>query len=107
MYIELFFFSMTETDLRITTKLTQYRFGRSSGEFQINLVIKPDKKIKIILCFSSKNYGFVFQEREIFENLLEEDLLPDGWYLVLQYDLIEVEMPYFKHNNITEFVLIR
>ena len=40
---------MTETDFRIKTKLTLYRFERSSEELQINLVIEPDKKIKIIL----------------------------------------------------------
>ena len=97
---------MTETDFRIKTKLTRYRFERSSEELQINLVIKPDKKIKIILCFSLENYVFASQEREIIEDLLEEDLLPDCWYLVGQYELIEVEPPYFKHNNITEFVLI-
>ena len=98
---------MSETELRIKTKLIEYRFERSSDELQINLAVYPDKKIKITLCFSSENYDFASQEREYIENLLEEDLSPDGWYLVSHYELIEVERPYFKHNNITEFVLIR
>ena len=98
---------MSETELRIKTKLIEYRFERSSDDLQINLAVYPDKKIKITLCFSSENYDFASQEREYIENLLEEDLSPDGWYLVPHYELIEVERPYFKHNNITEFVLIR
>ena len=97
---------MIETDFRIKTKLIQYRSERSSEELQINLVVKLDKKITIILCFSSENYDFASQEREHIEDLLEEDLPPDGWYLVLHYELIKLETPYFKHNNITEFVLI-
>ena len=73
---------MTETEFRIKTKLIGYRSERSSEELHINLVFYPDKKIKITLCFSSENYKFAFQEREIIEDLLEEDLSPDGWYLV-------------------------
>ena len=98
---------MTETEFRIKTKLIGYRSERSSEELQINLVFYPDKKIKITLCFSSENYEFASQERVIIKDLLEEDLLPDDWYLVLHYKLIEVEVAYFKHNNITEFVLAR
>ena len=98
---------MSKTEFRIKTKLIGYRSEKSSEELQINLVFYLDKKIKITLCFSSENYEFASQEREIIEDLLEEDLLPDGWYLVLHYELIEVEVAYFKHNNITEFVLIR
>ena len=98
---------MSETELRIKAKSTEYRFERSSDELQINLVVNPDKKIKTNLCFSSENYDFASQEREYIEDLLEEDLSPDGWYLVPHCELIEVERPYFKHNNITEFVLIR
>ena len=97
---------MTETEFKIKTKLIGYRSERSSEELQINLVFYPDKKIKITLCFSSENYEFASQEWEIIEDLLEEDLFPDGWYLVLHYELIEVDVSYFKHNNITEFVLI-
>ena len=56
---------MTETDFRIRTKLTEYRFERSSEKLQINLAIYPDKKkIKITLCFSSENYEFASQKRE-------------------------------------------
>ena len=98
---------MTETDFRIITKLTEYRFERGSEKLQINLVIYPDKKIKITFCFSSENYEFGSQERESIEDLLEEDLSPDGWYLLLHYELIEVETSCFKHNNITNFVLIQ
>ena len=98
---------MTETDPRIKTKLIRYRFERSSEELQINHVIYSDKKIKITLCFLSENYNFASQEREIIEDLLEEDLSPDGWYLVLPYELVEVDVPYFTHNNITNFVLIQ
>ena len=98
---------MSETELRIKTKLIEYRFERSSDELQINLAVYPDKKIKVTLCFSSENYDFASQEREYIEDMLEEDLSPDGWYLVPHYELIEVERLYFKHNNITEFVLIR
>ena len=98
---------MTETDHRIKTKLIRYRFERSSEELQINHVIYPDKKIKVTLCFLSENYNFASQEREIIEDLLEEDLSPDGWYLVPHYELIEADAPYFKHNNITNFVLIQ
>ena len=58
-----------------------------------------------IKCIS--NYEFASEEREIIEDLLEEDLSHDGWYLVLHYELIEVEAAYFKHNNYTEFDLIR
>ena len=97
---------MTETEFRIKTKLIGYRSERSSEELQINLVFYPDKKIKITLCFSSENYEFASQEREIIEDLLEEDLPPDVWYLVPHYKLIEVEVAYFKHNNITKFVSI-
>ena len=98
---------MTETEFRMKTKLIGYRSERSSEELQINLVFYPDKKIKITLCFSSENYEFTSQEREIIEDLLEEDLSPDSWYLVPHYELIELEAAYFKHNNITEFVLIQ
>ena len=97
---------MTETEFRIKTKLIGYRSERSSEELQINLVFYPDKKIKITLCFSSENYEFASQEREIIEDLLEEDLPPDVWYLVPHYKLIEVEAAYFKHNNITKFASI-
>ena len=97
---------MTETEFRIKTKLIGYRSERSSEELQINLAFYPDKKIKITLCFSSENYEFASQEREIIEDLLEEDLPPDVWYLVPHYKLIEVEAAYFKHNNITKFVSI-
>ena len=91
----------------IKAKLIGYRSERSSEELQINLVFYPEKKIKITLCFSSENYEFASQEREIIEDLLEEDLSHDGQYLVLHYKLIKEEAAYFKHNNITEFVLIR
>ena len=97
---------MTETEFRIKAKLIRYRSERSSEELQINLVFYPEKKIKITLCFSSENYEFASQEREIIEDLLEEDLPPDVWYLVPHYKLIEVEAAYFKHNNITKFVSI-
>ena len=46
---------MSETELRIKTKLIEYRFERSSDDLQINLAVYPDKKIKITLCFSSEN----------------------------------------------------
>ena len=98
---------MTETEFRMKTKLIGYRSERSSEELQINLVFYPDKKIKITLCFSSENYEFASQEREIIEDLLEEDLSPGSWYLVPHYELIEVEAAFFKHDNITEFILIR
>ena len=98
---------MGKTEFRIKTKLSEYKFERSSEELQINLVIYPNEKIKITLCFSSENYESASQEREFIEDLLEEDLLPDGWYLVPQYEFIEVDASYFKHNNITNFVLIR
>ena len=91
----------------IKAKLIGYRSERSSEELQINLVFYPEKKIKITLCFSSENYEFASQEREIIEDLLKEDLLPGSWYLVPHYELIEVEAAFFKHNNITEFILIR
>ena len=91
----------------IKAKLIGYRSERSSEELQINLVFYPEKKIKITLCFSSENYEFASQEREIIEDLLKEDLLPGSWYLVPHYKLIEVEAAFFKHNNITEFILIR
>ena len=97
---------MTETEFRMKTKLIGYRSERSSEELQINLVFYPDKKIKITLCFSSENYEFASQEREIIEDLLEEDVSPDVWYFVLHYKLIEVEAAYFKHNNITKFVSV-
>ena len=74
---------------------------------ELILPFYPDKKIKITLCFLSENYEFASQEREFIEDLLEEDLSPDGWYLVPHYKLIGVEAPYFKHNNIIELVLIR
>ena len=98
---------MSEIEFRIKTKLIQCRFERSSEKLQINLVVYPGEKIKITLCFSSENYEFASQEREFIEDLLEEDFSPDGWYLVPQYKLIEVEASYFKNNNITNFVLIR
>ena len=98
---------MSETEFRIKTKLIQYRFERISEKLQMNLVVYPGEKIKIILCFLSENYEFASQEREFLEDLLEEDLSPEGWYLVPQYEWIEVEASYFKHSNITNFVLIR
>lgn len=94
-------------DITIANKLWRYKFKRSNEKVQINLVIKRNKKIKIVLCFSSENYGFAFQEREIIEDLLEDNLSFDGWYLIPQYFITEVEKPFFKHNNITEFVLVR
>ena len=98
---------MEEVDLRIAEKLVQYRFERNNEEFQINLCIERDKTIKITLCFSSKNWHFASEEREYIEDLLENDLSSDGWYLIPEYKLIDVEVPYFKHNNITQFILIR
>ena len=56
---------MTETDFRIKTKLTLYRFERSSEELQINLVIEPNKTFKITICFSSKNYQFAFKKEKL------------------------------------------
>ena len=55
---------MIETDFRIKTKSTEYRFERSSEKLQINLAAYPDKNIKITLCFPSENYEFASQERE-------------------------------------------
>ena len=46
---------MGKTEFRIKTKLSEYKFERSSEELQINLVIYPSEKIKITLCFSSEN----------------------------------------------------
>ena len=56
---------MSKTKFRIKTKLIGYRPERSSEELQIDLVFYPDKKIKITFCFSSENYEFASQEREI------------------------------------------
>lgn len=95
---------MAETDFIIANKLWRYKFDRSSKVLQINIVIGPDKKIRIILCFSSENYSFAFKTCGL-EDLLEDDPSPYGWYLVTRYDIIEVEVPFFKHNNIAEFVL--
>ena len=75
--------------------------------FKLTLSFTLRRRLKLLFVFHLKNYEFASQEREIIEDLLEEDLLPDGWYLVLHYKLIEVEVAYFKHNNITEFVLAR
>ena len=105
--IELKFLAWAKQNLEKKKKLIQYRFERSIEKLQINLVVYSCEKIKITPCFSSENYEFVSQERELTEDLLEEDLLPDSWYLVPQYELIEVEASYFKRNNITNFVLIR
>ena len=98
---------MGETEFRIKTKLDEYKFERSSEELKINLVVYPGKKIKITICFSSQSYEFASQERELIKDLLEGDFSPDGWYLVLQYKLIEIDASYFKHNNITNFVSIQ
>ena len=98
---------MEEVDFRIAEKLAQYRFERSNEELQINLRIGRDKTIKITLCFSSKNCHFAFEEREYIEDLLKNDLSSDGWYLIPEYKLTDVEVPYFRHNNITQFILIR
>ena len=93
----MFFFSkkMSE-DITIANKLWRYKFERSCEKLQINLVIQRDKKIKIVFCFSSENYGFAFQEREFIEDFLEDNLLSDGWHLIPRYFITEVEVPFLK-----------
>ena len=123
-------------DITIANKLWRYKFKRSNEKVQINLVIKRNKKIKIVLCFcvSSSRVRESSRERdrqtetdrqrqsdrdrqtetdrqrqrqtetdrerqretEIIEDLLEDNLSSDGWYLTPQYFITEMEVPFFK-----------
>ena len=53
-------------DITIANKLWRYKFKRSNEKVQINLVIKRNKKIKIVLCFcvSSSRVRESSRERE-------------------------------------------
>ena len=52
-------------DITIANKLWRYKFKRSNEKVQINLVIKRNKKIKIVLCFCvSSSRVRVFQKRQ-------------------------------------------
>ena len=51
-YLKIFYtFRKMNQDITIANKLWRYKFKRSNEKVQINLVIKRNKKIKIVLCF--------------------------------------------------------
>ena len=96
-----------EIQSQIIDKRFNYKFERSSDKLCINLVISGSKKIKIILSFPSHHFGIGFKEREVIEDVLDDFLSPDGWYLIPPYFITEVNFPRCKHDNITEFILVR
>ena len=93
-------------DLQLRRKLFRYRIDRSSERLQINLCIEQNKKLKISLCFPSEDWYIVSEERERIEDLFENDISHDEWYLVPNYDIVEVNAPYFRFKNIVQFILI-
>ena len=88
-------------------KLVEYRFERSHERLQINLCIKQHREIRVTFCFPAEDWGFLSKEREFFEDLVEEYLSSDGWYLKPKHKLVSIEKPYFNHNTITRFTLRR
>ena len=66
-YSKIFYtFRKMNQDITIANKLWRYKFKRSNEKVQINLVIKRNKKIKIVLCFcvSSSRVRESSRERE-------------------------------------------
>ena len=98
---------MAEQYLQLRRKLFRYRIDRSSEQLQINLCIEQNKKIKITLCFPSEDWYIVSEERERIEDLFENDISPDEWYLVPNYDIVGVNTHYFRFKSIVQFILIR
>ena len=59
------------------------------------------KTLQLQINFGDIVFGDIFgdiafQERESIEDLLEDNLLSDGWHLILRYFITEVEVPFLK-----------
>ena len=68
--------------------------------------MEQNKKIKIIFCFPSEDWYIVSEERERIEDLFENYISPDKWYLVPNCNIFEVNVPYIRFKNIAQFILI-
>ena len=103
-----FFKKMTTPEgyFELRKKLVCYQFERSSKRLQVNLCIKQDKEIRIVLCFPAEDWHLISKEREIFEYLVEKFLSPDGWYLKPKYKITSVQKP-FDHDTITKLTMKR
>ena len=84
-------------------KLAAYRLTRTGERLQINLCIKQNKKIIVILCFPSEDWQLISVEREFFEDLMEEYLSHEEWYLKPHYKFTTVNKRYFNFDTITKF----
>ena len=54
--------------------------------------------MKTTLCFPSEDWYIVSEEGERIEDLFENDISPDEWYLVEVE--VEVNAPYFKFKKL-------
>ena len=54
------------------------------------------KTLQLQINFGDIFGDIAFQERESIEDLLEDNLLSDGWHLILRYFITEVEVPFLK-----------
>ena len=84
-----------------------YRFNKANKRIQMSLSFKQDKEIRITLCFPAEDWHKILKEREIFEDLVEDFLSSDGWYLKPRYKLTYVEAHYCDHDTITRFTMKR
>ena len=96
-----------EKYFELRQKIIFYRFERSSKPLQVNLCIKEDREIRIVLCFPAEDWSLISQERVIFEDLVEKCLSSTGWYLKLSYKLISIQKPFFDHDTSTKFTMKR
>ena len=96
-----------EAYFELRQKIVRYRFERSSERLQVNLCIKQDKEIRIVLCFPAEDWHLISKEREIFEDLFDKFLSPDGWYLKPKYKITSVQKPFSDHDTITKFTMKR
>ena len=84
-------------------KLAAYRLTRAGEHLQINLCIKQNKEIVVTLCFPSEDWQLISAEKEFFEDLMEEYLSPEGWYLKPHYKFTTVHKHCVNFDTITKF----
>ena len=105
MYIE-FFLSFFQMEKKIVNALYKYKFERTTDDLQINLVDSGSNKIQVIFYFSSDSLH-LGNEREIFEDLLENIPIQNDWYLVPSYFITKVESSNCKHKKFTAFTILK
>ena len=95
---------MVEQYHRIKEKLLEYRLNRSHSRLKIKLCISQ-KKFRISFCFPTEDWLSTAVEKEYIEDLLENELSVNGWYLKPRYKLIPVDRSCFKHDCLTIFTV--